>query len=134
MRQVYFVIDSEPCGKGRPRFTKNGHCYTPGKTTDYEQLVVDSYRAAGHARYLPHSGPVVCDIKAIFAMPKNHTRGVHECGFPCFKRPDCDNIAKIVLDALNGIAYADDSQVSCLTVSKEWSERGFVAVTFTFFD
>ena len=34
-------------------------------------------------------------------------------------RPDCDNIAKSVLDALNGVAFADDSQVASLVVVKK---------------
>jgi len=134
MRQVYFVIDSEPCGKGRPRFTKNGHCYTPGKTTDYEQLVVDSYRAAGHARYLPHDYAVGANIRAVYAMPKKRDPKIHIAGAPCFKLPDGDNVEKIIFDSLNKIAYLDDRQITAQSVSREWGEDGFVSVTFTFFD
>ena len=44
------------------------------------------------------------------------------------KKPDCDNIAKIVLDALNKIAYKDDSQVIELSVKKLYSEVAKVSV------
>ena len=43
-------------------------------------------------------------------------------------KPDCDNIAKAVLDALNGLAYKDDSQVTELTVRKLYAEEGSVGV------
>ena len=45
------------------------------------------------------------------------------------KTPDCDNIAKICLDALNDIAYPDDSQITCLLVLKFWSENPRVEIT-----
>ena len=38
------------------------------------------------------------------------------------KKPDADNIAKAVCDALNGIACKDDSQVVDLTVRKHYSK------------
>ena len=38
------------------------------------------------------------------------------------KKPDSDNIAKIVLDSLNKIAFYDDSQVADLRVIKKWTE------------
>ena len=45
------------------------------------------------------------------------------------KKPDCDNIAKVILDALNGIAYHDDSQVVELVVHKHYAETTRVNVT-----
>lgn len=46
------------------------------------------------------------------------------------KKPDVDNIVKIVLDALNGLAWHDDAQVTFLAVSKEYTgKEPFVAVT-----
>ena len=44
------------------------------------------------------------------------------------RKPDTDNIAKICLDALNGVAYDDDSQVTVLLVLKKWSERERVEI------
>ncbi len=37
------------------------------------------------------------------------------------KKPDCDNLAKVICDALNGIAYYDDSQIVEITISKYYS-------------
>ena len=47
--------------------------------------------------------------------------------FPTLK-PDTDNIAKIVCDALNGVAYHDDKQITSLTVDKVWAEDGIERV------
>ena len=43
--------------------------------------------------------------------------------YPKTTRPDVDNYAKCVLDALNGLAYRDDSQVVDLHVVK-WVAAG----------
>ena len=46
------------------------------------------------------------------------------------QKPDLDNLAKAVLDALNGIAYGDDAQVSELQVGKAWAkERPMCVIT-----
>lgn len=58
-------------------------------------------------------GPVRVSIVAIFARPKSATkkRGPNR-RYPCTKKPDWDNIAKSICDALNGVAYRDDAQVA----------------------
>lgn len=44
------------------------------------------------------------------------------------KKPDADNVAKIILDALNGIAYLDDKQVVDLGVHKSYNATPGVLV------
>ena len=44
------------------------------------------------------------------------------------KKPDADNIAKIIMDALNGVAYEDDRQVVELIVRKFFSDTAYVDV------
>ena len=44
------------------------------------------------------------------------------------KKPDSDNVAKAVLDSINGIAYKDDAYVVDLTVSKYYADEGFVKI------
>ena len=41
----------------------------------------------------------------------------------CVKKPDLDNVAKAILDAMNGIVYMDDSQVVGLSVHKFYAEE-----------
>jgi Holliday junction resolvase RusA-like endonuclease len=127
---IEFEILAEPYGKGRPRFTRGGHAYTPEKTRAYEKLVQDEYiRQTGGGMY---EGPMEVFIKATCRVPKSGTKKDRERKLQGFilptKKPDCDNIAKTILDALNGIAYKDDSQIVSLHVYKVYGEAGKVEV------
>ena len=53
---------------------------------------------------------------------------------PYLKKPDCDNIAKIILDSLNGIAFKDDNQVSKLEVNKVYGTEDKVEVEIIYLD
>ena len=121
-----FEIPGEPYGKGRPRFTRSGQIYTPKKTRDYEKMVQHEYLVQTGGKL--YDGPIVANIYATCAVPKSDTkknRGLKLAGhiLPT-KTPDCDNIAKTILDALNGIAYKDDSQIIQLHVYKKYGETG----------
>ena len=128
--QILFVIKGEPKGKGRPRFTKNGHIYTPAETTNYENLVGLSYRNS--ARGYKFTSPVRVTIKAYHKPPKGKSKKVVEDMLNGHilptKKPDADNIAKIILDGLNHIAWDDDTQVVEMMVIKRYSEEPMVAV------
>ena len=109
-------------GKSRPRFARQGmhvQTYTPDKTRAYEQAVALAYTSAG-GRLI--DGPVALQLTAFQALPKRATkaqRAAAERGeiYP-IRKPDLDNIIKIVLDALNGAAYTDDKQVVRLDARK----------------
>lgn len=131
-----FAVYGEPVGKGRPKFsTVNGHAvaYTPKKTANYENLVKLSYKQA-----FPEEKPFEKDvqlkvsIRAYFSIPKSASKKKHQAMIDGeirpTKKPDTDNIAKVVCDALNGIAYHDDSQIVELTVSKSYSDNPKVLV------
>lgn len=127
-----FEIEGKPVGKGRPRFKRMGNfvqTYTPTATADYEKLVRLRFQNAGGQIT---DKPVKIEIVAFFAPPKS-TRKKEKAEMLSsrilpVKKPDCDNIAKIVLDALNKIAYKDDSQVIELSVKKLYSEVAKVSV------
>lgn len=64
-------------------------------------------------------------IRAYFFVPKSYSKQKRQLiarflHLPRVK-PDSDNIAKIILDGLNGIAYKDDSQVTTLIVRKRYT-------------
>ena len=44
------------------------------------------------------------------------------------KKVDVDNLAKAVMDALNGVAWGDDSQVVKITIFKEYTEHPYVYI------
>ena len=98
---------------------------------DHEEMVfansemihaeIDAYFLIPKARYRFHKKTNTTDLDKLgLEMLENKVRPT--------KKPDCDNIAKIVLDALNGIAYYDDSQVVSLVVRKHYAETTHVKV------
>lgn len=127
-----FEIEGKPVGKGRPRFRRMGNfvqTYTPTATADYEKLVRLRFQNAGGAIT---DKPVRVDITAFFAPPKSiRKREKAEMlanRILPMKKPDVDNIAKIMLDALNKIAYVDDAQVIELSVIKRYADEAKVIV------
>jgi len=122
-----FTVPGKVRGKGRPRMTRNGHVFTPKETVQYENLV--KLCASGGGDML--QGPVTVWITAHMARPKGHYGTGRNAGklkgsapaLPVVK-PDADNIAKIICDACNGIAYKDDSQVVSLNVRKVYAGHG----------
>lgn len=128
---IEFTIPGSPKGKARHRTTKTGINYTPKETTQYENLV----RMMFKQRYTgaPCNGLVTALIVACFPIPKATTIKnrslMNERRLKPQKKPDCDNIAKIILDSLNQIAYRDDSQVCGLTVFKVYDKTPRVIVS-----
>lgn len=126
---VCFTVPGKPQGKARPRFARPSHTYTPGSTAAYEERVKLAYKQAGAGKL---SGCVSADICAVFAVPKSYTKARRAAALNASfapKKPDCDNIAKIILDALNGLAYDDDAQVVKLRVEKRYGIADHVTVT-----
>ncbi len=105
VRSISFSVPGEPAGKGRPRFTRTGHPYTPGKTESYESLVRIPKSASKKKRAMMIAGDIVPT-----------------------KKPDFDNIQKIICDALNGVAYHDDSQIVKADIEKVYSTTPHVEV------
>lgn len=137
---IEFTVPGEPRGKARPRVvrTRAGRSmsYTPDRTVAYEELVRQRFRQQWPKEELPFPDkqPVCVFIKAHFGIPKNTSKrtrnGMEDGSVRPTKKPDVDNIVKIVLDALNGLAWHDDAQVTFLAVSKEYTgKEPFVAVT-----
>jgi Holliday junction resolvase RusA-like endonuclease len=47
-------------------------------------------------------------------------------GKPHTSKPDIDNLVKAILDALNGVAFNDDSQIWEIQSSKIWTDEPYV--------
>lgn len=129
-----FVIYGDPVAKGRPRFSNHGgyiRTYTPQKTVAYENLVKMSYQQQIGNADLLHGG-IKAEITAYFPIPKSISKKQREIMLKenvyVLKKCDCDNIAKIILDSLNKIAYDDDKQVAELEVKKFYSSNPRVEV------
>ena len=124
-----FTVHREPKGKQRVRVTRSGHAYTPNDTTAYEGIVRSEYQMqVGDVP--PYLGPVVVNIRAYYEIPKSWSKKKQQQAQLSLigptKKPDCDNIAKMICDALNGLAYKDDAQVTILGVYKYYVGEGEV--------
>ena len=128
--KVIFTVPGEPQGKARAR-TCGGHTYTPEKTVLYENLIKTEYaRQCGNRKFSILSDgtaqPVAVRIEAVYGIPKSYSKKKRERALSGelapTKKPDADNIAKVVCDALNGVAYVDDTQVVDLRVFKRFGE------------
>lgn len=128
--QVKFTVEGKPTAKGRPRFTKTGHAYTDAKTAAYEALVRSAYRQQAGQNL---QGILHANIYAYFPIPKSTPKGLaqemRDGKVWHTKKPDADNIAKSILDALNGVAYDDDSSVASLCVVKRYGDEPRVEVS-----
>jgi Holliday junction resolvase RusA-like endonuclease len=129
-----FTIQGEPVAKGRPRFGKNKYTgahmtFTPEKTANYENWVRTCYIEQCNVMM---DGLLQMSIKAYFSIPKSGSKKTHammENGeLRPTKRPDIDNIIKGVADALNKIAYHDDSQIVRIKAEKFYSYNPRVEV------
>ena len=125
------TIPGEPIAKARPRMTKHGHTYTPKRTVDYERMVQTLFHAEYGSPKL--EGPILLQLDLYFEIPKSRSKAARErmqqgLERPC-KRPDIDNCMKSVSDALNGIAYKDDSQIVAAVIQKFWADEPRAVVT-----
>lgn len=131
--KIAFVVPGKPMGKGRPRMTTAhgfARAYTPKETANYEQWVRLCYMQQCNTRL---EGQLSMDILAVMEPPKSWSKRKIVAALngelkPTMK-PDLDNIAKIVADALNGLAYRDDSCIVDLTVRKRYGAEARVEVS-----
>lgn len=130
---MIFTIPGEPQGKGRPRVVRNGgpvRTYTPEKTATYENLVKLEYER--QVDRMLGDGPVSMRIMAWYGIPKSASKRKREAmvggAIRPTRKPDCDNVAKVIADALNGLAYRDDSQIVRMLVEKWFGEEPRVDV------
>lgn len=145
-----FFVPGKPQGKARARTVrlKSGAVtsFTPERTATYENWIrtcfISEYQKRhGDGLHFPLTGAVEIDINACFAIPKSYSKKKR---LECLKdkiwptvKPDVDNIAKVVCDALNGFAYSDDKQIVSLTINKGFVEpqsEGITAIIWSVTD
>ena len=124
---VCFDIEGNPVPKGRPRFRRTKTfitTYTPKKTLDFEdQVKKASQESMGNVE--PLETPIAVYLYFRLPIPQSYSKKATEA---CLKgsqrhvkRPDLDNLAKSVLDGMNGIVFKDDSQITSLHCTKVYS-------------
>lgn len=137
-----FTVLGEPQGKGRPRFVarynpvtqkSSGQAHTPEKTVVYENLVRTEYSIqTGNYRF-PDDAQLDLRILAFYGIPKSDSRKLREKKLTNLlrpvKKPDQDNVIKLVADALNQVAYKDDTQIVDCQCRKFYSETPRIEVS-----
>ncbi|WP_298016716.1 RusA family crossover junction endodeoxyribonuclease [uncultured Castellaniella sp.] len=134
---VQFFVPGKPQGKGRPRAVARGkfvRMYTPEKTASYESTVALAASQAMAGRP-PIEGPVVATLFIALPIPtswskKKQAQALADELLPITK-PDSDNVVKAVFDAINGVVWADDTQVVDHTAKKRYRGRPGVSVTIS---
>ena len=124
-----FIVRGEVRGKPRPRFSSRGgygRAYTPASYMKYERSIAKAYTETGGKKF---SGTVSVSIFIHRELPKSRPKRL--LAELDTSKPDIDNVAKAVLDALNGVAYEDDRQVVSLHVTKlpRTRQESFIRVT-----
>jgi len=131
---IELIVPGEPQGKQRPKVfpirMKSGLIIrkgvTPAKTVAYETLIRELF-AVIYPGFVLMEGPLTMTVDAYLGIPKSASRKRREAmeggAIVPEKRPDADNIMKSAADALNGLAFRDDSQIAEATIRKRYSER-----------
>lgn len=120
-----FEVPGKVIGKGRPRLnTYTGIVYTPTKTKDYETLV-EQYFLLKYPRFKMLEGRLKASITAYISIPKATKKAdineMLENNISPTKKPDIDNIVKVILDSMNKFAFKDDTQITKLEVEKKYA-------------
>ena len=118
MAEIKFKIIGKPIPKGRPRFFRAGAhvgTYTPTKTRKWEEFV--RFQAVQYRPKKLWEGPISMALTFMMPRPKSLPKKVvyH------IKKPDLDNLAKSIKDALQGIIYKTDSQIIILNLEKKYT-------------
>lgn len=136
MKTVTFHVPGKPQGKARAKtFRTNGitRTVTPERTVLYENLIKEQYMHHAEGLYLEPGTPVTLRIVSRFLPPKSGSKVMKkrmlEGEMLPLKKPDMDNIVKVVADALNGVAYHDDTQVVLVVAKKAYSAMEGLDIT-----
>ena len=132
-----FTIPGEPTGKARPKVYHNRsftNATTPEKTILYENLVKMEFQQQCPRQPIIE-GTVNLKIKCFYGLAMRDSKKKRAAklagAIRPTKKPDIDNCIKIIADALNGLAYVDDTQIVGVTAEKFYAEIPRVEVEIT---
>lgn len=135
-----FSVAGKPVPQQRPKFTTvNGHgrAYDPAKSRNFKAEVA-ILASTAHGMRPPFPDDVEVNIVAWLPIPQSWSKQKQHLALdgiihPTTRGNDVDNLAKSVLDAMTGIVYKDDSQVTSLHVYKRYSDKPRTSVLVTGF-
>jgi len=134
---IFITVLGDPVAKGRPRFARRGKfvsTYSPAKTVDYAAQVAHHAKIAMACRK-PLEGALRCFVLCYMPIPKSTSKKIRQAMIDGeihhTKKPDTDNLAKGILDPLNGIAWNDDAQIIDLQCCKYYSDNPRTEIRIT---
>lgn len=134
---IRFIVDGRVQAKQSFKVgTINGQArkFTPPEMTEYANFVKLCFKLKyrGHSPVIFQDKALAVKITVYIEVPKSRSKKERAL---CLKgllkptvKPDCDNIAKNILDAMSGIVYPDDKQIVALLVQKKYAETSFVEI------
>ena len=139
MKEIYFIVDGKVQPKQRPRVFRNKYTgrtqtITPQATVDYENKVKASFYEACDGEKFFLTGAVQMTVNVYVAISKSTPKKTREKMLtgelkPITRTGDLDNLFKAISDALNGVAYDDDSQIIDATIRKFYGEQAKAEIT-----
>lgn len=106
-----FIVHGEPVPWARPR--RRGRAwFTEPKVKAAKDAICHLAKRGMQGEMVPAGEAVEVRFSFFFGPVKGRSAGLHA------QRPDLDNYLKLVLDAISGVAYADDGQVAVLYATK----------------
>jgi Holliday junction resolvase RusA-like endonuclease len=132
---IQFIIPGTPQGKGRARsFVRGKHVghYTPEKTRTYEGMIRTQALAEMGMRpatTLPVKLDLIIGMPVPASWPSWKSTAALNGEIVPTTKPDADNVAKAIKDALNGVCWYDDAQVVLLSVQKIYTQTPGVSVS-----
>ena len=126
MKKAELFIPIVPVPKGRPRFTRSGHSYTPERTKTYERAVCEYYQNNCGEFF---DGAIKLFLTFYMPIPKSTSKKRQKQMLDnvikhTVLNGDLDNLCKSVTDALNTVAYNDDSQITTIHANKRYGAIG----------
>lgn len=128
------TIIGDPVAKGRPKLSTRGgfaRAYTPAKTVQAEKIIAEAVKKEWKKE--PLSTPLIVGIFFVMPFRKSMSKKAR-LDLRHIKRPDLDNMAKLVCDSLNEILWADDSLIYELHLRKEYGDIGITKIRVEWYD
>lgn len=128
-----FVLDFDPKGKVRHRCRKNSPIpYYPSDAKRHETEIKMAIKTQMAQKSILKLSKQPLMASLYFGIPKGRSCSrsayMQSMGYPCIKKPDVDNAAKLYLDAMNKLVYDDDACITHLWAEKYNSEQGHVII------
>ena len=132
--KIQLKFDIKPMAKQSFHTTRTGQKYLDASVIRYRKAIRNMAIAQMRNQKAEKiEGAVNMNIIYAFRRPKSLSKKERNeidggKNIPKTTKPDIDNLTKAILDALNGIVWKDDAQVTQINIQKVWSAKDQIEV------